>query len=318
MQVDGSPKVQNAHQNGSPDYLSVRKTTTNRFSHAGISLASTVAAVAMIATLFIASAVSTKPDYMQAVIYTSGAMLAILGTGSASQLGARPGPELPALKTLVVKPWKSLGSFFRKYRDHSQAITLLVFVFLLSDALMGLAGVTLRLGRQDLCLDDGTMIFLIAVLNAASALGAGASFLIQQKASLSDKAMLVGHTFVMATMCLLGMLGLVSEAHTAFTRDIEMTMLCLFIGLNYGSIKSYCRTLFSAFTPRGREGLYFTLFSVASSVDFATRSLLYLTVHSINMHAYYLVLSLLFLILGAAAMAFIKPSLGIEQGRGMI
>ena len=173
----------------------------------------------------------------------------------------RPGQELPPNMNIVMvgiwQLWRALSQIWQL----KQSLLYLVGYFLLGDSLNTTVTVVATLQNTVVEYDTLTLTYLLLVGIAAQAVGIYSFWFIQKRYRLSTKTMF---TAVIVGIILLdgwGMVGIWTQAF-GFHHVWEFWVYQTFYGLFVCPWYSYSQIMISEVTPRGKEFLFFSLFSI--------------------------------------------------------
>lgn len=173
----------------------------------------------------------------------------------------RPGQSLPpGMNIVMVGFWQLYRALTQIWRL-KQSLLYLVGYFLLGDSLNTTVTVVATLQNTVVEYNTLTLTYLLLVGIAAQAVGIYSFWWIQQRYRLSTKTMF---NAVIVGIILLdgwGMIGIWTQAfgfHHVWEFWVYQTFYGLFVCPRY----SYSQIMISEVTPRGKEFLFFSLFSI--------------------------------------------------------
>ncbi len=142
-----------------------------------------------------------------------------------------------------------------------QSLIYLIGYFLLGDSLNTTVTVISTLQNGIVAYNTLQLTYLLIVGIAAQAIGIYSFWWAQQKWSLSTKTMFNIVAFSIIILDLWGMVGIWTQKF-GFHHVWEVWMYQVFYGLFVCPWYSYSQIMISEVTPRGREFLFFSLFSI--------------------------------------------------------
>jgi len=177
----------------------------------------------------------------------------------------RPGQD-PGRMNIVLAGIKQLGYAIRQIWQLKTSLAYLVGYFLLGDSLNTTVTVIGTLQNEIVAYNSLQLVYLLIVGIAAQAVGIGAFWKIQKHYGLSTKTM-----FMVVAVCIVildgwGMIGIWSQSF-GFHKRWEVWVYQAFYGLLVCPWYSYSQTMISEVTPRGKEFLFFSLFSIVGKTS---------------------------------------------------
>ena len=173
----------------------------------------------------------------------------------------RPGQPLPAgMNIVMVGGWQLYRALSQIWKL-KQSLLYLIGYFLLGDSLNTTVTVIATLQNTVTAYDTLTLTYLLLVGIAAQAVGIYSFWWIQQRYALSTKTMF---NAVICGIILLdgwGMIGIWTQRF-GFHHVWEFWLYQTFYGLFVCPWYSYSQIMISEVTPRGKEFLFFSLFSI--------------------------------------------------------
>ncbi|MCJ1471037.1 hypothetical protein MMC07_009685 [Pseudocyphellaria aurata] len=173
----------------------------------------------------------------------------------------RPGREIPPNMNVVLAGFWQLYRAITQIWQLKQSVLYLIGYFLLGDSLNTTVTVIATLQNTVVEYDTLSLTYLLLVGIAAQAVGIYAFWRVQQRYGLSTKTMF---NAVMAGIILLdgwGMVGIWTQRF-GFHHVWEFWLYQTFYGLFVCPWYSYSQIMISEVTPRGKEFLFFSLFSI--------------------------------------------------------
>ncbi|MCJ1311770.1 hypothetical protein MMC25_005443 [Agyrium rufum] len=173
----------------------------------------------------------------------------------------RPGQELPPGMNIVSAGLWQLGRAAKYIFQLRQSLIYLVGYFLLGDTLNTTVTVIATLQNTVVAYDTLTLTYLLIVGIAAQAVGIYSFWFIQQRYQLSTKTMFNAVMLGIVALDGWGMIGIWSPRF-GFHNVWELWVYQTFYGLFVCPWYSYSQIMISEVTPRGKEFLFFSLFSI--------------------------------------------------------
>ncbi|EXJ60129.1 hypothetical protein A1O7_04281 [Cladophialophora yegresii CBS 114405] len=173
----------------------------------------------------------------------------------------RPGQPLPPGKNIISVGFWNIWRALVQIWELKQSLLYLVGYFLLGDSLNTTVTVIATLQNSVVSYDTLTLTYLLIVGIAAQGAGILAYWLIQKRFGLSTKVMFDA---VMIGIVLLdgwGMIGIWTQKF-GFHNEWEFWVYQTFYGLFVCQWYAYSQTMISEVTPRGKEFLFFSLYSI--------------------------------------------------------
>ena len=177
----------------------------------------------------------------------------------------RPGQD-PGQTNIIVAGMKQLRFALSQIWQLRQSLAYLVGYFLLGDSLNTTVTVIGTLQNEIVAYNSLELTYLLIVGIAAQAMGIGTFWRIQKHYGLSTKTM-----FMVVAVCIVlldgwGMIGVWTQAF-GFHKKWEVWVYQAFYGLVICPWYSYSQTMISEVTPRGKEFLFFSLFSIVGKTS---------------------------------------------------
>ncbi|KIW75257.1 hypothetical protein Z517_12031 [Fonsecaea pedrosoi CBS 271.37] len=173
----------------------------------------------------------------------------------------RPGQKLPPGMNIISVGFWNIWRALVQIWELKQSLLYLVGYFLLGDSLNTTVTVIATLQNSVVSYNTLTLTYLLIVGIAAQGAGILAYWLIQKRFGLSTKTMFDA---VMIGILLLdgwGMIGIWSQSF-GFHHEWEFWVYQAFYGLFVCQWYAYSQTMISEVTPRGKEFLFFSLYSI--------------------------------------------------------
>jgi len=177
----------------------------------------------------------------------------------------RPGQD-PGKTNIIMAGFKQLGYAISQIWQLRQSLAYLVGYFLLGDSLNTTVTVIGTLQNEIVAYNSLQLTYLLIVGIAAQAVGIAAFWRIQKHYGLSTKTM-----FMVVAICIVlldgwGMIGIWTQKF-GFHNKWEVWVYQVFYGLLVCPWYSYSQTMISEVTPRGKEFLFFALFSIVGKTS---------------------------------------------------
>jgi MFS-type transporter involved in bile tolerance (Atg22 family) len=177
----------------------------------------------------------------------------------------RPGQD-PGRANIILAGLKQLGYAMRQIWQLRQSLAYLAGYFLLGDSLNTTVTVIGTLQNEIVAYNSLQLTYLLIVGIAAQAVGIGAFWQIQKHYGFSTKTM-----FMVVAICIVlldgwGMIGIWTQKF-GFHNKWEVWLYQVFYGLLVCPWYSYSQTMISEVTPRGKEFLFFSLFSIVGKTS---------------------------------------------------
>ena len=173
----------------------------------------------------------------------------------------RPGQPLPPGVNIVMVGFWQLYRAISQIWKLKQSLIYLMGYFLLGDSLNTTVTVIATLQNTVVAYDTLTLTYLLLVGIAAQAVGIGSFWWVQKRYRLSTKTMFNAVIIGIVILDGWGMIGVWTQSfgfHNAWEFWLYQTIYGLFVCPWY----SYSQIMISEVTPRGKEFLFFSLFSI--------------------------------------------------------
>ncbi|OAP65381.1 hypothetical protein AYL99_01353 [Fonsecaea erecta] len=173
----------------------------------------------------------------------------------------RPGQKLPAGTNIISVGFWNIWRALCQIWELKQSLLYLIGYFLLGDSLNTTVTVIATLQNSVVSYNTLTLTYLLIVGIAAQGAGILIYWLIQRRYGLSTKSMFDA---VMIGILLLdgwGMVGIWQQSF-GFHHEWEFWVYQAFYGLFVCQWYAYSQTMISEVTPRGKEFLFFSLYSI--------------------------------------------------------
>ncbi|OAG12210.1 MFS general substrate transporter [Paraphaeosphaeria sporulosa] len=177
----------------------------------------------------------------------------------------RPGQD-PGRSNIIFAGFKQLGYAVSQIWQLRQSLAYLVGYFSLSDSLNTTVTVIGTLQNEIVAYNSLQLTYLLIVGIAAQAVGIGAFWQIQKRYGFSTKTMFMVVACAIVVLDGWGMIGIWTQAF-GFHKSWEVWVYQAFYGLFVCPWYSYSQTMISEVTPRGREFLFFSLFSIVGKTS---------------------------------------------------
>ncbi|KAK5081384.1 hypothetical protein LTR70_000997 [Exophiala xenobiotica] len=173
----------------------------------------------------------------------------------------RPGQKIPpGLNIITVLPW-TLWRAIVQIWELKQTLLFLVGYFLLGDSLNTTVTVIATLQNSVVSYNTLTLTYLLIVGIAAQLVGIFGFWTIQKRFKLSTKVMFNAVMIGILVLDGWGMIGIWTQSF-GFHHEWEFWLYQVFYGLFVCPWYSYSQIMISEVTPRGKEFLFFSLFSI--------------------------------------------------------
>lgn len=173
----------------------------------------------------------------------------------------RPGNALPPGMNVVVAGFWQLYRAITQIWRLKQSLIYLIGYFLLGDSLNTTVTVVATLQNSAVAYDTLTLTYLLLVGIAAQAIGIFTFWWIQKRFQLGTKTMfnaVIGGIIMLDTWGMIGVWTQKFGYHNAWEFWLYQVVYGLFVCPWY----SYSQIMISEVTPRGKEFLFFSLFSI--------------------------------------------------------
>ncbi|ETI25045.1 hypothetical protein G647_04415 [Cladophialophora carrionii CBS 160.54] len=173
----------------------------------------------------------------------------------------RPGQPLPPGKNIISVGFWNIWRALVQIWELKQSLLYLVGYFLLGDSLNTTVTVIATLQNSVVAYDTLTLTYLLIVGIAAQGAGILAYWLIQKRFGLSTKVMFDAVMIGIVILDGWGMIGIWTQKF-GFHNEWEFWVYQTFYGLFVCQWYAYSQTMISEVTPRGKEFLFFSLYSI--------------------------------------------------------
>ncbi|KAJ9603736.1 hypothetical protein H2200_011922 [Cladophialophora chaetospira] len=173
----------------------------------------------------------------------------------------RPGQPLPAGKNIVSVGFWNLYRAVIQIWELKQSLLYLIGYFLLGDSLNTTVTVIATLQNTVVAYDTLTLTYLFIVGIAAQGAGILIYWLVQKRFGLSTKTMFDAVMLGILALDGWGMIGIWTQKF-GFHNKWEFWVYQTFYGLFVCQWYAYSQTMISEVTPRGKEFLFFSLYSI--------------------------------------------------------
>ncbi|CAI5504413.1 unnamed protein product, partial [Closterium sp. Naga37s-1] len=265
--VDASPEVQQAEAAGLPvqAVVEMREQVENRLSLTAVACASAASIAVTLLALAATLPTSSPALKLRLAVALCGAWWILLALPTFAFLKARPGPALPPGSPLrVFSGWRHLGAILAEARRYRNAFAFLVCYFVYADGYTTIMQIGVLFGQRELCLSTTATVLLACCVFLFALLGTPLAFWLQRVSGLHNKAMVCVLIAGMIPLPLWGLLGyLTPDGGVGLKSAWELYVFAGWFGVLLGPLSSYSRTLFIDMIPVGREGAFFSLYSVS-------------------------------------------------------
>ncbi|KAH0845778.1 putative autophagy protein (Atg22) [Fonsecaea pedrosoi] len=173
----------------------------------------------------------------------------------------RPGQKLPPGMNIISVGFWNIWRALVQIWELKQSLLYLVGYFLLGDSLNTTVTVIATLQNSVVSYNTLTLTYLLIVGIAAQGAGILAYWLIQKRFGLSTKTMFDAVMIGILLLDVWGMIGIWSQSF-GFHHEWEFWVYQAFYGLFVCQWYAYSQTMISEVTPRGKEFLFFSLYSI--------------------------------------------------------
>jgi len=178
----------------------------------------------------------------------------------------RPGQDIPSgLNILTVLPW-TIWRAVTQIWQLKQTLLYLIGYFLLGDSLNTTVTVIGTLQNSVVSYNTLTLTYLLIVGIAAQLVGIGGFWFVQKRYGLSTKTMFNAVMLGILVLDGWGMIGIWTQKF-GFHNEWEFWLYQVIYGLLVCPWYSYSQVMISEVTPRGREFLFFSLFSIVGKTS---------------------------------------------------
>ena len=178
----------------------------------------------------------------------------------------RPGQSLPPNMNIVMVGIWQLYRALTQIWQLKQSFLYLIGYFLLGDSLNTTVTVIATLQNSVVEYDTLTLTYFLLVGIAAQAIGIYSFWWIQQRYSLTPKTMFNAVVVGIILLDGWGMIGIWTQSF-GFHHAWEFWLYQTFYGLFVCPWYSYSQIMISEVTPRGKEFLFFSLFSIVGKTS---------------------------------------------------
>ncbi|KAL8796753.1 MAG: hypothetical protein Q9182_007296, partial [Xanthomendoza sp. 2 TL-2023] len=178
----------------------------------------------------------------------------------------RPGQPLPPNTNIITAGLWQLHRAATQIWKLKQSLLYLLGYFLLGDSLNTTVTVIATLQNTIVAYDTLTLTYLLLVGIAAQAAGIHTYWSIQQRFALGTKTMFTAVLIGILALDAWGMIGIWTP-HFGFHHVWEVWAYQAFYGLCVCPWYAYSQIMISEVTPRGKEFLFFALFSIVGKTS---------------------------------------------------
>ncbi|KAJ1307194.1 hypothetical protein OPQ81_001309 [Rhizoctonia solani] len=171
--------------------------------------------------------------------------------------GARMPPGVSLLTIGVLQTWVALRECWKL----KQTFLYLLFYFLMGDVLNTCVTVIGTLQNSLASYSTLQLTYLLIVGIAAQMIGIYAFWLVQKRFKISTKIMLLFNAFWILVLCVWGLIG-IWTTRFGFQHLWEIWAYQAFYGVFVCPWYAYSQTMISEVVPKGKEFLFFAMFSV--------------------------------------------------------
>ncbi|KAL8809967.1 MAG: hypothetical protein Q9223_005065 [Gallowayella weberi] len=178
----------------------------------------------------------------------------------------RPGQPIPSNTNIVTAAFWQLHRATTQIWKLKQSLLYLIGYFLLGDSLNTTVTVIATLQNTIVEYDTLTLTYLLLVGIAAQAAGIHTFWSIQQRFALGTKTMFTAVMIGILVLDAWGMIGIWTQSF-GFHHVWEVWAYQAFYGLFVCPWYAYSQIMISEVTPRGKEFLFFALFSIVGKTS---------------------------------------------------
>ncbi|KAK6001746.1 hypothetical protein QM012_002236 [Aureobasidium pullulans] len=175
-------------------------------------------------------------------------------------------PGMQAESSIIVAGISQLWYAVTQIWQLRQSLCYLIGYFLLGDSLNTIVTVIGTLQNAVVTYNTLELTYLLLVGIAAQALGIGAFWLVQKRYKLSTKTMFNAVAIGIILLAAWGMIGIFTQK-VGYKVKIEFWFYQVFYGIFVCPWYSYSLVMISEVTPRGKEYLFFSLFSMVGKTS---------------------------------------------------
>lgn len=174
--------------------------------------------------------------------------------------------HLPPNTNYFTLPFKQLAYSFKSFKTLKQTSIYLLSYWLLGDGLNTSLNLQSIL-QNDVVSYDMISVSLLNLLNAGcSIIGVFVFWFIQQKYKLSTKTMFMANSIFITFLPLYGLIGTWTQ-RIGFHHVWEVYAYNAYLGLFISPYYAYSSTMMSCVSPRGKEYLFFAIFSTINKTS---------------------------------------------------
>ncbi|KAL2441498.1 hypothetical protein ABEF95_015172 [Exophiala dermatitidis] len=178
----------------------------------------------------------------------------------------RPGQSLPTGTNIISVGFWNIYRAITQIWELKQSLLYLVGYFLLGDSLNTTVTVIATLQNSVVSYNTLTLTYLLIVGIAAQGVGIFAYWFIQKRYGFSTKTMFDAVMIGILVLDAWGLIGIWTQRF-GFHREFEFWLYQTFYGLFVCQWYAYSQTMISEVTPRGKEFLFFSLYSVTGKAS---------------------------------------------------
>jgi len=151
----------------------------------------------------------------------------------------RTGPALPKGALSVFSGWQRMGGLILQAKKYRNAFWFILCYFVYADSYITLTQMGVLYSQRMLCMDNLTLILLVASVSLWRASGRGASYWLQRWLRFNSKQMVLLMLGLMVPLPLWGLLGYVTPEGTVGLKHVwEVFVFAGWFGLLLGPILS--------------------------------------------------------------------------------
>lgn len=269
---------------GRPELVAVTSQVSNKLSGTGVALGYLAALIVQVLLMGFLAVAGSSTFSIQITVFVVGLWWLVFQIPVVVFLRSRPGPPLPLPKNhggnkhkinhflnvatggahyYIIYGWKTLFATFREARRMKDVALFLLGWFLVSDAFTTINSAAILFARSELQMEASALAVVSLLVVVWGIVGATLSprYIIPRFASRNP---MLGVMFVVAlgsVVPLYGILGFFTH-FIGLRHPWEMYLLACWYGFSAGGLSTLCRSNYSLLIPRGKEGIFFSLFSV--------------------------------------------------------
>ncbi|CAI2162787.1 3614_t:CDS:1 [Funneliformis geosporum] len=202
---------------------------------------------------------------LQIGVFLSGIWWFLFSLLVAKWLQPRPGPPLILNEERKLRwidyisfSWMRLWKTILEAKKLEMTFRFLMSWILISDGFTTITSVALLFAKTALRIPESGLIILSLIVPVS---GLTSTLLLPQLIKLSIKNTILLLLFMLLLIPIYGCLGLILPIGGLRTSG-ELYIMAVWFGFVFGSLQSYCRTMFGKLVPNGRETEFFALYAI--------------------------------------------------------